>query len=69
MEKPFNLVVEDFKSELTALINNSGLPIGMVRYIMADYLNMLNAQYQEVLKQEKEAFDKTKASTEEVKAE
>ena len=50
MNKPFSLICEDFKKELTDLINNSVLPPSIIELILQSYLievnNAAKRQYQ-----------------------
>lgn len=50
MNKPFSIMHEEFKQELTNLINNSNLPISVVEYILQNYLieanSLAKSQYQ-----------------------
>ena len=39
MDKPITVVYEEFKQELTNLINNSGLPAFLVEPVLQNYLN------------------------------
>jgi len=52
MEKSINIQIEEFRSNLLNLVNNSGLPAAMVYYIYKDigkevenaYYSVLNAE-------------------------
>lgn len=50
MNKPFSIVYEDFKQELAALINNSGMPALVIESILQNYLTEIRSiavkQYQ-----------------------
>ena len=51
MDKDINLVIEDFKNGLTSTINNSGLPISVVYYIVTDLYKELDQQYYQYIRQ------------------
>lgn len=62
MNKPINVAYEDFKQELTDLINNSGLPAFIIEPVLLNYLNETRsvakkqyqidkAQYEKALKE------------------
>lgn len=50
MNKPFTLVYEDFRQEMTNLINNSGLPFFIIENVLQNYLvearNVAKKQYE-----------------------
>ena len=50
MNKPSTIIYEEFKQNLAALINNSGLPAFVVEPVLKDFLNeiriMAQRQYQ-----------------------
>ena len=53
MNKPSTIIYEEFKHDLTALINNSGLPAFIIEPVLKDFLNeiriMAQRQYQKDL--------------------
>ena len=51
MDKDINLVIEDFKGSLMNTINNSGLPISVVYYIMTDLYKEVDTQYYNYINQ------------------
>ena len=55
MEQDINLVIEDFKNTLTSTINNSGLPISVVYYIITDLYKELDNQYYQYIRQARQA--------------
>lgn len=50
----FNTYLYNFKNNMVNTINNSGLPVGVVYYIMKDLLNDIQNAYENTLKKEKE---------------
>ena len=50
----FNTYLNNFKTNMVNEINNSGLPVGVVYYIMKDLLNDIQNAYENTLKKEKE---------------
>lgn len=50
----FNTYLNDFKNNMVNTINNSGLPVGVVYYIMKDLFNDIQNAYENTLKKEKE---------------
>ena len=50
----FNIYLYNFKNNMVNIINNSGLPVGVVYYIMKDLLNDIQNAYENTLKKEKE---------------
>lgn len=47
--KGFNTYLNDFKKDLVDRINQSGLPVGVVYYILKDLFNDIEDAYQNVL--------------------
>lgn len=45
MEQDINLIIEDFKGNLMSTINNCGLPISVIYYVMTDLYKEIDAQY------------------------
>jgi hypothetical protein len=39
MDKPFSVLCEEFRQELTDLINNSGLPPFVIESVLKNYMN------------------------------
>lgn len=50
----FNIYLYNFKNDMVNTINNSGLPVGVVYYIMKDLFNDIQNAYENTLKKEKE---------------
>ena len=44
--KDINLIIEDFKHSIVDTVNQSGLPIGIVYYVMKDIMNELVNNYE-----------------------
>lgn len=51
MERDINLVIEEVKTQVINTINQSGLPISVVYYIMKDVMNGLDTTYSDYIKQ------------------
>ena len=50
MEKDINLIVEEFRQNLVATVNNSGLPASVIYYVLTDVYNEINTQYKAYLR-------------------
>ena len=50
MDKDINLVVEEFRQNLVATVNNSGLPVSIIYYVLTDVYNEINSQYKVYLR-------------------
>lgn len=50
-ERDVNLVIEEVKTQVINTINQSGLPISVVYYIMKDVMNGLDTTYNDYIKQ------------------
>lgn len=44
--RDINLIIEDFKHSVVDTVNQSGLPIGIVYYVMKDVMNELVNNYE-----------------------
>lgn len=53
MEKNINLIIEDIKSQIINTINNSGLPISIIYYLMSDIYTKLDVEYKSYIEQAK----------------
>lgn len=53
MEKNINLIIEDIKSQIINTINNSGLPISIIYYLMSDVYKKLDVEYKSYIEQAK----------------
>lgn len=63
MDKPFSIIYEEFKQELTNLINNSNIPAPILELILQNYLyeisNIAKNQYiTDRMQYEKSLLDK-----------
>lgn len=56
----FNTCLNNFKTNMVNEINSSGLPVGIVYYIMKDLLNDIQNAYENTLKKEKEESKRIK---------
>lgn len=56
----FNTYLNNFKTNMINTINDSGLPVGVVYYIMKDILNDIQNAYENTLKKEKEESKRIK---------
>lgn len=56
----FNTYLHDFRNNMINTINDSGLPVGVVYYIMKDILNDIQNAYENTLKKEKEESKRIK---------
>lgn len=54
INKGFNTYINDFKKQLVDEINQSGLPVGIVYYILKDLFHDIEDAYQTVLINEKD---------------
>ena len=50
-ERDVNLIVEEVKAQVINTLNQSGLPVSVVYYIMKDVMNGLDATYNDYIKQ------------------
>ena len=53
MEKNINLIIEDIKFQIINTINNSGLPISIIYYLMSDIYKKLEVEYKSYIEQAK----------------
>ena len=56
----FNTYLHDFRNNIINTVNDSGLPVGVVYYIMKDILNDIQNAYENTLKKEKEESKRIK---------
>ena len=54
INKGFNTYINDFKKQLVDEINQSGLPVGIIYYILKDLFHDIEGAYQTVLINEKD---------------
>lgn len=58
MNKPITLAKADFETALIELVNNSGLPVCLLRATVADLLRVLEGLEQKQLAEDREAWEK-----------
>jgi hypothetical protein len=65
MDKDINLVVEEFRQNLVATVNNSGLPASIIYYVLTDVYNEINSQYKAYLRdaQQKLMMEQAESAT------
>lgn len=56
MEQDINLIIEDFKGSLMSTVNNCGLPISVIYYVMTDLYKEIDAQYFNYINQARAAL-------------
>ena len=56
MDKPITLQIEQFKQELIRLVNESGIPIFLLDYILKDLSNEINLLSNDQLKKDETAY-------------
>ena len=66
MNKPFSIICEEFKQELTDLINNSGLPSFIVAPILQNYLYEVNEVVKNQYRADKLQYEKTLSEKEDL---
>ncbi len=67
MIKPSTIVYEEFKQDLTKLINNSGLPAFIVEFVLQDYLKEVKTVAQRQYQLDKAEYEKSLAEEKEKK--
>ena len=60
MNVGLNTNLNNFQSNLVDIINNSGLPVGVVYYIIKDLFTDIKSAYETAIRNEKEEFEKKK---------
>lgn len=55
MQQDINLVIEDFKDSIISMINNAGLPISVVAYILNDINKDVQISYHNYIQQARAA--------------
>jgi hypothetical protein len=59
MEKPFDLQVEDFRTQLAGVINsNQGIPLSVIVLIVNEMSDSVNGQYRQYISKLKEDYTK-----------
>ena len=57
MNKPFTVACEDFKQELTNIINDSGLPALVIEFVLRDYLSEVKMVAQNQYRSDKARYE------------
>lgn len=65
MEKPATIAIEEFKKQLADLINHSGLPAVVIRYILVDIVNSLTEIAKVQLENDTKVYEAAKENTDE----
>ena len=60
IETGFNTRLNNLKSDIINIVNKSGLPVGIVYYIVKDALNDITNAYKEALVSEKNIIKESK---------
>jgi hypothetical protein len=59
MERPFDLQVEDFRTQLAGVINsNQGIPLSVIVLIVNEMSDSVNGQYRQYISKLKEDYTK-----------
>lgn len=58
MNKPSTIIYEEFKQNLAALINNSGLPAFVIELVLRDFLNETRIIAQKQYKEDVAEYEK-----------
>lgn len=45
MEKNYNILIANFTEKLDAILQHSDLPVGVIYFILKDYINNIEQQY------------------------
>ena len=56
MDKPITVPIEQFKQELIRLVNESGIPIFLLDYILKDLSNEIHILSKDQLKKDETAY-------------
>lgn len=65
IEKPATIAIEEFKKQLADLINQSGLPAVVLRYILVDVVNSLTEISKVQLENDTKAYEAIKENANE----
>lgn len=57
MQKRINLAAQDCKNDIIKIINDSSLPITLIKYILQDLMAEANTVEQKVIQEEKRDFE------------
>lgn len=65
MDKPATIAIEEFKKQLSDVINQSGLPAVVIRYILVDVVNSLEQVAKVQLANDTKAYEAAKENANE----
>lgn len=65
MDKPATVAIEEFKKQLADILNKSGLPAVVLRYILVDVVNSLDEVAKIQLANDTKAYEAAKESADE----
>lgn len=65
MTKGFNTYINDFKKNIVDMINQSGLPVGIIYYVIKDLFSDITNAYELTLKNEQETAEQIKIAEKE----
>lgn len=65
MDKPATIAIEEFKKQLADVINQSGLPAVVLRYILVDVVNSLEQVAKIQLANDTKAYEAEKEKADE----
>ena len=65
MDKPATVAIEEFKKQLSEVINHCGLPAVVIRYILVDVVNSLDEIAKIQLANDTKAYEAAKESADE----
>lgn len=51
MEQDINIAIEQYKQALINVTNQSGLPIGVIKYVFGEINNEINSEYEQYMRQ------------------
>ena len=51
MEQDINIAIEQYKQTLINVTNQSGLPIGVIKYVFGEINNEINSEYEQYMRQ------------------
>ena len=65
MEQDINIAIEQYKQALINVTNQSGLPIGVIKYVFGEINNEINSEYEQYMRkkiQERQAAAEREAT-------
>lgn len=51
MEQDINIAIEQYKQALINVTNQSGLPIGVIKYVFGEINSEINSEYEQYMRQ------------------